>query len=129
MELPDIQEIRDSKYFIWIEVIGALLTIGQQIWIILVFSGNKFLSMKLFADSENKVRDAVIVVLNVIIGYIIPLLAFFVNWSIRVPSWAEITIYIFAGFILINNLILWVIIGNVFKMTRSINEDKLYKRK
>lgn len=85
--------------------------------------------MKLFSESPNKVRDAILVVFNVIIGYLVPVMAFFAEWSHIVPYWAEITIYVFAGIILFSNLILWYMIRSVFKMTSSVDENKLYGRK
>lgn len=129
VDVSDIKHIRDSEFFIWVEVIGALIGVGQQLWYFLVFSGNKFVSMKLFSESENKVRDAVIVVLNVIIGYVFPFLAFFTPWEKIVPYWAEITIYIVCGLVIINNLVLWRIIKKALDLTSRIDEDKLYGRK
>ena len=112
----------DNKYVQWLEfimLIVATIETTRKFWVFTKKAKQRF---KTDEKIQSRTRDVLIISINILIGYIVPVVFLWTNWEYSWWSWWFIP-KLLAVYVFISNLSVWIVIGTILHMLKKIEAD------
>ena len=102
----------------WIFTISAWIGVIQQVYWVVIFAIRKRKTISTVLTTQNTIRDTLIIILNILFGFLIPIFSLWYEWGATF-SWLKLIVQIISWYLIVSNILLWYMVLYTLKILKD----------